>query len=236
MSRYAQRTGERGSLRWIQSFVNESPEVLDEAIREASGGKLRTPVEWRSPVRSDDWAEYRDEAFLSLLNIELPNRPLKEFWPRSGPQWDGLGLSESGQVVLVEAKANIPEVISSRSGAGEQSLAQIRRALAETAEFLGITSSCDWSGTFYQYANRIAHLYLLAELNDIDAWLVFVYFIGDEEVRGPASEGEWKAALEVMYGALGLPKRHKLRARTVDVFIDVSRHGQLAGSVEATEA
>ena len=40
-------------------------------------------------------------------------------------------------------------------------------------------STCDWSGTFYQYANRLAHLYLLHELNDVDAWLVFVYFVGD---------------------------------------------------------
>ena len=221
MSRYAQGIGEKGSLRWIQHYVNETPGLLDEAIARSSRGRIETPIAWLSPRREDEFAEYRDQAFLDLLNTDLPERQLADFWPRGGPQWDALGLSQSGQRLLVEAKANIPEVVSPPSAAGEKSLARISAALDETARFLGVTSSCDWTGTFYQYANRLAHLYLLAELNQIDAWLVFVYFIGDTDVDGPESEAEWKAALTVMHGALGLSKRHALSQRIVDVFVDV---------------
>ncbi len=32
---------------------------------------------------------------------------------------------------------------------------------------------------FYQYINRLAHLYLLRVLNKIPAYLVFVYFVND---------------------------------------------------------
>jgi len=221
MSRVVQPGGGRGSLRWIQEFVNERPDVLASAIAEASRGKVTTPLTWRSPIRDDDFAEYRDQEFLDVLGVDLSKRELDEFWPRRGPQWDALGVSASGQPVLVEAKANVPEVISSPSAAGEASLARISESLAETAQFLGARSSCDWSGTFYQYANRLAHLYLLAELNQIDAWMVFIYFVGDSDVNGPETTAEWKAALQVMYGALGLSKRNAISSRVVNVFIDV---------------
>lgn len=219
MSRYPQNPGERGSLRWIQHFVNERPGELDEAIRSASGGGIETPIEWRSPLEDDDFAEYRDDAFLDRLGVTLTERSLDSFWPRGGPQWDALGVDAEGTAILVEAKANIPEVISSRTGAGPDSKETIDSALKEVADHLGVNGTCEWSGTFYQYANRLAHLYLLHELNGVDAWLVFVYFVGDSDVNGPDSEAEWRAAIEVLHGALGL-KRHRLLNRTVDVFVD----------------
>ena len=221
MTRVVQPEGVRGSLRWIQTYVNDRSEALDEALASASAGRLRTPVEWRSPVRGDEYAEYRDQSFLDLLGVELPVRKLEEYWPRRGPQWDALGLTASGQPVLVEAKANIPEVISPGTASSDRSQARIQQSLAETADFLGVKSSCDWSGTFYQYANRLAHLYLLTEVNRIDAWLLFVYFVGDADVGGPTTVREWEAALQVLHGALGLGKRHRLASRVQDVFVDV---------------
>jgi len=221
MSRYVQKEGTKGSLRWIQEFVNDRAGELDRIIAKASQGRITTPIEWRSPRRDDDLAEYRDEAFLDLLGLALTRRPLEDFWPRQGPQWDALGRTGSGQSILVEAKANIPEVISPATAAGDPSRSRIEAALGETAAFLGVRSSCDWTGTFYQYTNRLAHLYLLSELNEVDAWLVLVYFMNDEDVDGPGTEAEWKAALQVMYGSLGLPKRHALSERVVNVFVDI---------------
>ncbi len=119
-------------------------------------------------------------------------------------------------------KANIPEVITPPSGAEESSLELIKASLEETADFLGGPSDRDWSGTYYQYANRFAHLYLLCELNGIAAWLVNVYFVGDGDVGGPETEAEWREALTVLEGALGL-RRHPLSSRKIDVFIEVGR-------------
>lgn len=219
MSRYPQGPGERGSLRWIQHFVNERAGELDEAIRSASGGGIETPIEWRSPLEDDDFAEYRDDAFLDRVGVTLQERSLESFWPRRGPQWDALGVDAEGAAILVEAKANIPEAISSPTGAGPDSKERIDSALTEVADHLGVDATCEWSGTFYQYANRLAHLYLLHEMNGVDAWLVFVYFLGDSEVNGPQTDVEWRAALEVLHGALGL-KRHRMLKRKVDVFLE----------------
>jgi len=223
MTRVKQKAGERGSLHWVQRFVNERPAALTDAVVAASGNRIKGPIEWLSPLGTDEFAEYRDQSSLDRLGVFPSILPLSEFWPRLGPQWDALGRDARGCPVLVEAKANIPEMISSPSGASPASLAAIRKSLELTALHLGVSGRSDWSGTFYQYANRLAHLYFLHEVNKIKSWLVFLYFVGDETIAGrpgPTSEREWRAALEVLHGALGL-RKHRLLTQKVDTFVDL---------------
>jgi hypothetical protein len=61
----------------------------------------------------------------------------------------------------VEAKANIPEVVSPGTGAEDKRRALLEKSLAEVRASLGVNPSISWSGKFYQYANRLAHLYFL---------------------------------------------------------------------------
>jgi hypothetical protein len=58
------------------------------------------------------------------------------------------------------------------------------------------------------------------ELNRIDSWLVFVYFVGDADVGGPESVEEWREALAVLHETLGL-RAHPMLERKVDVFVEV---------------
>jgi hypothetical protein len=213
----------RGSLHWMQRFVNERPAELSDAVVTASGGRIEGPIEWISPLESDDFAEYRDQSFLDRLGVSPSVVPLEEFWPRRGAQWDALGRDGRGCPVLVEAKGSIGELISSPSAAGESALPLIRNSLEQTAQHLRASSGTDWTRTFYQYTNRLAHLYFLHELNGIKSWLVFLYFVGDETIPGrpgPKTEAEWRVALEILHGALGL-KRHRLLNRKVDAFVNV---------------
>src|SRR3954468_12280315 len=108
MARFPQQLCPKGSQRWIQLLANEAPDALNAAIGIG-------PITWLSPVASDDYAEYRDDAFLERLDITLPVRGLSSWWPRGGPQWDALGRAESGEVVLVEAKAHLNELYSPAS-------------------------------------------------------------------------------------------------------------------------
>lgn len=214
MGRFPQNKGVRGSLRWIQHFVNDESSVLDAAIGIG-------PIQWHSPLASDEYAEYRDSSFLDLLGIGLPRRSLSSFWPVRGPQWDALGRAESGEFVLVEAKAHVSEILTPRSQASASTLPLIRASLAETASGLSaaLPGAVDWSQKFYQYTNRLAHGYLLNELNGISTLLVFLYFIGDREMDGPSSPREWDAALAVLHEALGL--RGRVPKYVKDAFIDV---------------
>jgi hypothetical protein len=177
------------------------------------------PVEWRSPRADDGYAEYRDQAFLDRLGITLSKRRLDDFWPAGGPQWDGLGRAQSGEAILLEAKAHVPELLSSPTQATDTSADRIRRALSEAASALGALPGTDWSRRFYQYANRVAHAWFLAQVNHVPVRLGFVYFIGDADVDGPSSRREWDAALTVLHEALGL--RGRMPRYVADVFIDV---------------
>lgn len=219
MSRQPQDAKPRGSQRWLQVAVNRCPSVIDSAIRNV-GVRLDEPIDWVSPLDGDDFAEYMDAAFLDRLGVRLDQRVLADFWPRSGPRWDALGRS-GDSVLLIEAKANIRELNSSPCGAQLDSLAKIRKALKEARAFLNVKTDTDWTRCFYQYANRLAHLYLLRELNDCDAFLVFLYFL-DDQTTVPASKSNWQGAIALAEAHLGLPKSEWMSRYVKDVYIDTA--------------
>ena len=219
MPRYAEGIAERGSQRWLQYLVNVKPELINRDIAASVPGISAEDIHWLSPVRDDDYAEYRDRAFLRRLGLDLENVALSEFWPRGGPVWDGLARAGS-HFFLLEAKAHIPELDTTRMKASQKSAEQIIRSLQKTKEFLGSGAQVDWAACFYQYANRIAHLHLLRNLNAVEAWLVNVYFVGDEEMGGPYSAEEWQGAIRLVRSHLGL-SRHALHKFEISLFFDV---------------
>ena len=96
----------------------------------------------------------------------------------------------------------------------------IETALAETASSLGVRPRVPWATMFYQLTNRLAHLHFLRK-NGINAWLVLVNFLGDEDMRGPHSAAEWAAAYQVAWHVLGVPERHKLSPFVIHVHPDI---------------
>jgi hypothetical protein len=200
--RYPQPEGARGSLRWIQALVGDKPALLTDAVREVGGRPGEWTVDWVSPRREDEWAEYRDAGFLKLLRLPHLIDELPRVWPRGGPQWDALGVASDGTRVLVEAKAHVAE-LQSTCGAGADSLALIGRTLDATKASWGVAHDRDWLSPYYQYANRIAHLEFL-RTREVPTMLLFVYFVGDQEMAGPRSADEWRTALNDVYDRLGL--------------------------------
>ena len=218
MSRMVQGVRSKGSQRWLQVAVNRCPGVIARAIW-GTGIDLPGAIEWLSPLEGDDFAEYRDAAFLERLGVRLDRWSLAEFWPAPGPVWDGLARSGE-RLLLVEAKAHVGEIDSSSTAAGHDSRAMIEAALGETRAFLGVGLDSDWTRSFYQYANRLAHLYLLRELDGLDAWLLFVYFIGDDTMGSPASQADWEGAVARAKARLGLPNSDWPSSYVRDVYID----------------
>ena len=214
----------RGSQRWLQLAVNRSPDTINAAIASAMELPSGVSIQWHSPLEMDNFREYQDSRFLRNLGVELRHRKLSSFWPRWGPVWDGLASTSDGRSILVEAKANIPEFHSSPCGAGEKSLARIKQALDETKQFLFVPSASDWTTCFYQVANRLAHLYLLRELNGIAAALAFVFFVGDKTISEEkcTSRQEWEQEISLMLEHLGIRRDSPwLNENVFDVFLDV---------------
>lgn len=208
MSIVKQKSDGKGSLKDIQLLINKYPTILNNAIVQNNKLLAKEEFEWLSPLEKDEFAEYRDNEFIDLLGLNLET-PLNDFWPKRGPQWDALGKTKNGTVFLVEAKANKKELKSPASKAKEKSMALINKSFTKTKKYLEINNNIDWSAKYYQYTNRIAHLFYLRVLNNIDAYLVNIYFLNDKDVEGPKTKEEWEAAILVMKTYLGVG-RYKL--------------------------
>ena len=175
-----------------------------------------------SPLASESFAEYSDGDVVTRLGIELKKRPLEDFWPQRGPRWDGLARASTGDVFLIEAKAHVAEMVSGpcrASPASHQKIAESLRAMQR--EIAPNSERIDWTGTFYQYANRLAHLHLLRRQNGVPAHLVYVYFLNATDVGGPSRREEYEGATKVIEHYLGI-RRTRLSPFVHKLYVDVA--------------
>ena len=199
------------SERWLRTAVNDYPDALNSLMSEKFGWEKQEKIEWLSPIISDDYAEYYDKEFLDRLEVSKLKVPLSEFWPPGGPRWDGLGKTRSGKIILVEAKAYIEEGVDYVSRAGPKSSIKIREALAEAKKAFAAAADAPWESPFYQYANRLAHLYFAHQLNGLDAYLLFLYFADAPDVPrppNPCTVEQWQGAIRLTEKCLGLDSKH----------------------------
>ena len=208
------------SEHWLRVAVNDASAFTNEKIGKAFGWHHREAIEWKSPVKSDQYAEYYDHAFVEKLGIDQLSIPLDAFWPPSGPRWDGLARTSSGKLLLVEAKAYIEECVDFGSKAGAASREKIRQALEQSKLAYGANTDANWETPFYQYANRLAHLHFLVSENSVDAYLVFIYFANAPDVPSPCTSEQWEGAKRLTQKCLGL-SRHACSDRISTVIIDV---------------
>jgi hypothetical protein len=95
----------------------------------------------------------------------------------------------------------------------------ISESLDETQHWLNCRNSLiDWKYGFYQYANRLAHLYFLRQKSSKEAFLLFLYFVNDP-THIPTSLEAWNGALDLQKKLMGLPGE-SLTGRVIELFID----------------
>jgi hypothetical protein len=207
------------SEHWLRVMVNQYTHVLNTAIFDAFGW-CDAEIDWRSPREDDGYAEYYDQAFLDRLGVDGLTMPLDEFWPKSGPRWDGLARTTDGKLILVEAKAHIDEAVDFRSKASPEALRRIEIRLDEAKSAFHASKDACWHAPLYQMANRLAHLHYLAGLNGKDAHLVFIDFANAPDVPQPASREEWQGATRLAQKCLGL-KDSSLARRVATIIVDL---------------
>ncbi len=220
MPRHPRPPTTKKSEHWIRVLVNSNQSVIDSELERAFGWGEQC-FQWLSPIASDEYAEYSDDAFLQRLGIAPRTPPLRGFWPSGGPHWDALAKTASGKVILVEAKAYIEESYGGGCGASDKSKTQILKSLSDTKKYLQVRPDAIWDNALYQYANRLSHLYYLKVLNNIDAYLVFVYFLNAPDVSHPSGLEHWIGANRAMKTALGLGE-HRLSTRVADIYVDAN--------------
>jgi hypothetical protein len=202
--------------------ANKYPGRLNDLIATTFDWQECERIEWVSPSETDEYAEYYDTAFLNRLGLSKLKFPLSDFWPESGPRWDALAKTESGKVILVEAKAYIEEGVDFRSNAGPKSMARISSSLAMAKAAFRAEKDASWETPFYQYANRLAHLYYLRKLNDLDAYLLYLYFADAPDVPRPCTREQWEGAIRLMERCLGLALNHPFHQFVGTLILNVS--------------
>lgn len=221
----------KGSRRRIREWVNErSGELEDALLRESMklAAFVAGPFEWLAPLAKYDYREAGDDLW-HVAALDGPTPQQSGFWPRRGPVWDAVGALPGREghrgIVLVEAKSHELELRSRRTAAGERSLHQINEALDATKTRLGVPASANWTGRYYQMANRLAFLNYIYERSAVEPWLAFVHFLGDsfesgsQRIAGPTTEAGWSGAIHEAKEALQLPAVHPLIDRVIEVFL-----------------
>jgi hypothetical protein len=119
-----------GSQLQTQLWVNQRTARLDAALRDAVPDLAQASFQWRSPLKSNAYREYRDGAFLKAAGLREHTAALKEFWPARGPVWDALSIVDVGGrtgVLLGEGKSYPGELYGGGSKAGPVSKEPIER-------------------------------------------------------------------------------------------------------------
>jgi hypothetical protein len=70
MDRYPQPSDGHGSLRDSQALVNRFADFFTSKIKEQIIIKSER-IDWVSPLKDDDYAEYRDNGFIEKIRIRI---------------------------------------------------------------------------------------------------------------------------------------------------------------------
>jgi len=194
----------QGSKLRTQRLINNDPQRIEQRLREGIPGWGAAEFDWRSPLAAQQYREYSDGEFLAALGLESYTKALVGgFWPRRGPSWDALArvTLPGPAVLLIEAKSHRSEMASC-CGAGSEPLKVIEAAFSKTRRWIGPRRHREWTQPFYQFANRLAHLYFLRKECGVEAWLAHVYFTGDPYY--PTSREQWDDWLREVRFELGI--------------------------------
>lgn len=195
----SQNKREKGSLLDMRCMANQDGLGV-RAFSDARNKKTFRIKKWLSPCKDDKirkYKEYWDQRFWEKIGLRPDEqKQMKNFWPKGGPHWDALAMTEDGELLLIEAKAHISEFTKTSCKATSQaSREKITEVLKIVAEEYGASFNDAWMNQYYQTANRLAHLWKLRSIPSFKdkVRLVYVFFLNDPIDKENAKREEWMA-------------------------------------------
>jgi hypothetical protein len=242
----------KGSMRHICWYVNEASAILNAALFGSSwslAAAAAADPTWISPLADEDYEECWNERFLERLDLLASHLDaFHEFWPfkawvngkvnwQGTPHWDALArvpLKDGRRgAIMVEAKAHRGELVKpkDRSGAKPDSLEKIRKSFAEVRDFYEIKQGVPpWETRYYQFCNRLTHLWWMNKPADVPTWLVWVLIVDDPVWPDRMTAPEWHEAFQAIKGEVGLYTGHRLEDRISVVYLPAAP--EVAAKVE----
>jgi hypothetical protein len=189
-----------GPRQQTQTYVNECPGLLENAIRDTSPDLKGTTYVWTSPLDDENFEEFNDDKLMKAVGYGAQARVLRNFWPKGGPFWDaiahvrGANLERPG-ILLADVISEPGELISLGCTASSAAKGKIRTALAQTRDWIwdqgALTTDPtflekDWMGTWHTVAARLAHVCFFREELEAPCWLAFVCLVDPEDEKRSA--------------------------------------------------
>lgn len=215
---------EKGSRFCLQEYMLHECEQLTSLIKTSSPTLMSFDfknLDWKSPLAKEEYYEFRDD-FLEPLDLEEKKELLRTFWPKNGPQWDGIASLEKESkngILLIEAKAHPKETKSDIKASNQTSINLIEKAIERTQGFMGVKSS-NWTKNNYQLANRLAYLYFFNEILGIPTWLVLINFVNDKSHIATGLR-DWELHYEAIFKEMGISHNSKLLDKLIMIFPQV---------------
>jgi len=207
-------------LRWLGRHRDSFSQKVKEATR------LKDDIHWLD----FNFAEKPGQLDEELKGVEFasPNvqKAWRDFWPSTGNQqnWDCVGQTSAGKILLVEAKAHLGE-LKSPTHAKNDGKEKIKAAFAAVKQSIGVVPTANWMGDYYQFANRIAALWFLKE-HGTDAALINIYFLndlGNTRRKCPKDTDSWRAIIADEYEHLGITNNAFVNENVFPCFIEAYR-------------
>lgn len=217
----------KGSQFQLQKLINNNPNFVTESLLCSNHSLLlySQDVEWVSPLKEQQYKEYKDN-LLELLfegeSLEKVNQKLRQFWPARGPVWDGVGIVHGVDgrkgLILIEAKSYPAESKSALKAKSLDSREKIISRIVEVKAKVNSTSAIEvWTNQYYQMANRLCFTCFLNEQLGIPTWLVLCNFVNDSSFKR-TSRIEWLQHQKNIWKALGVNSESKLMGRVITIY------------------
>ena len=202
-------------LGWHRNFFNK-------AISESA--KISENINWFD----FDFNGPEDKELLNIDFIEELKNKWRKYWVCGGGSfglnWDVVGLSDDGTYVLVEAKANLDEMLKTPpAGGSDESKNKNDAVIQQFVQKYKINKTpSDLDTTCYQFTNRLIALDFLLS-HGYKAKLVYVLFENGFEFNASSnrsvSKEEWQNAFEhelELSGIIGTEIRKMVSACIID--------------------
>jgi hypothetical protein len=214
-----------GSEYQLLRFLGHHRQELDRLIIKNTkiNENLEYNMEWldypKDKKRKSLDGEYIGLEFLDKKLLNKVSGNWKKYWPKNGPNWDGIiycspivpNSSLEDKWIIVEAKAQIKELESPCQAENKESKKQIEEAFFVTQRRFNIKTENSWLKQYYQLANRLAFINFMLD-NGIQCSLLNIYFINgwpNKPEKNVMNIGTWKEKIHEEYSYLGINNEAK---------------------------
>ena len=242
MSNTSKGLGKRGSKLWIQFLVNHKHgDKLSKCIIQEDNSISK--IKWLSPLKQEDYEEYMLNSDIILERIRsegvnIDKNMILNFWPSQSPHWDAIGIYYDEEnlpgLLLVEAKANIREMISKKSSVPTSSRSQQNTLLIEKSmhdaysEFGSGSNFASWMEKYYQLGNRLTFLHKLK--SHFPVKLILLNIVNDETYIKCSFE-EWQDHYRNVFAEMtNIRNLPSLKTKNIDIVYYNSEFAQILDS------